>query len=71
MCRKCVIVWHKEGTYILKALLVEGLSPSNWRILTSEAVPLDRTLRIAEALCDIWPGIAGFLSLSAAFVALQ
>lgn len=41
---------HKESsTYILRALLVSGLSPRTWRICTSEAQPSERKVRMASA----------------------
>lgn len=53
-CVWCACVCVRERD-ILKALLVSGLSPSNWRILTSEAQPWHvSTFNIASALRRMW-----------------
>lgn len=53
-------MWELEAldksrvNYILRALLVSGLSPSTWRIFTSEEQPPERYIKMASARRRIW-----------------
>lgn len=46
--------WLRERKYILRALLVSGLSPSTRRILTSVEHPPDNNLKIASPRRRMW-----------------